>query len=106
MKAKKIAAVVVAMVVIIGGGGYASAERKNIGSHTITPPEGGEWDYGASGGRTWSNFLHDKRHATSVHGHEFHDSGCVKGGQWARAQASQRWMPFARDEQSRRLCED
>ncbi|WP_448854194.1 lactococcin 972 family bacteriocin [Corynebacterium frankenforstense] len=72
--------------------------------HTVHPQEGGEWDFGSSAGRTWSNFLHQESHASTVRGHAFVDTGCVHGGDWARARAPPRWIPGIPDAQDKRLC--
>lgn len=89
---------------VILGGGAAFTLGGEEGSHSVHPAEGGTWDYGASGGRTWSNFQNDKPHSASVRGHTFVDTGCVKGGEWARAETASRWVSILRNEQDKKLC--
>lgn len=92
-------------VVLLCGGGYLVFGGSEQGAHTIHPTDGGEWDFGSSGGRTWSNYLHDKSHSASVQGHEFRDSGCIASGSWARAEAPSRWLSALGDEQDKKVCE-
>ncbi|KAB3523280.1 hypothetical protein GC425_01770 [Corynebacterium sp. zg254] len=89
---------------LLGGGGYLVLGGSEQGAQTVYPHEGGEWDFGSSGGRTWSNFKHDAPHSASVRGHQFVDSGCVAGGSWARAEAPSRWLSALGDEQNKSLC--
>lgn len=91
--------------VLVCGGGYLAFGGSDEGAYTIQPAEGGEWDYGSSGGRTWSNFRHEAPHSTSVQGHEFVDSGCVAGNSWARVQAPSRWLAALGDQQDKSLCQ-
>lgn len=95
---------ILTVVLIIAGGIAVTTIGSEQGSHSVTPEEGGEWDYGASGGRTWSNFRHEKPHHSTVKGHEFVDSGCAKPGQWARVEAPSRWISILGDEQDKGLC--
>lgn len=108
LKQKKFKTIVIAAIVgialLIVAGMAVSSLGRDEGSHTVHPAEGGEWDFGASAGRTWSNFLHDRPHSASVQGHKFVDSGCVRGGDWARAEAPSKWIPVGRNEQSKALC--
>ncbi len=92
--------------VIVAGGVVATTAGGDVEPTNVHPLEGGEWDYGANAGRTWSNFKHEQLHSASVHGHEFVDSGCVAGGTWARAQASQRWISILGNQQDRALCQE
>lgn len=93
-----------AVAAIFCGGVAVSITGGEEGSHSVAPEEGGEWDYGASAGRTWSNFLNDDAHQASVQGHEFVDSGCVRGEAWARAETSSRWISILNNEQHKNLC--
>lgn len=89
-------------VCLVGFGGlHLRAQEDAV---TETPPEGGEWSYGANGGRVWSSFLHSGPHGTTVRGHEFVDSGCVDGKVWARAHAPTKWVPVTKNEHDKRLC--
>lgn len=97
----RVLAAVAGVVVLVG---VATTVGGDVESTTVHPAEGGEWDYGASGGRTWSNFFHDAPHSASVRGHEYVDTGCVRGGEWARAQAPQRWIAILGNEQDKALC--
>ena len=101
---KKAVALVVATVIVLGGG-WAFIAKGEEGAHEVVPEIGGQWAYGASGGRTWSNFLHEQPHGASVQGHTFVDSGCVPGGRWARAEAPVKWVPLLPNDQDIRLCE-
>lgn len=94
---------IVALILVIGGV-LAITGGKDF-SESVIPAEGGRWDYGSSAGRTWSNFLNDKPHSASVQGHEFHDTGCIKGETWARAQTGSKWIGILGDEQEKQLCE-
>lgn len=52
--------------------------------------EGGEWTYGASGGRTYSRYMHpDEWHRTGVRGRRQSWSECVAPGEIARASTKQ-----------------
>lgn len=95
-----------AVVMVLGAGTYCVTAGGEEGSHSITPPEGGTWDYGASGGRTWSNFQHDRPHHASVTGHRYEDSGCVRGGDWARAQTDSRWISVLGNTQEKGWCDE
>lgn len=106
MQNKKVIGAIVVGIIAIGGGGIALTSGGEEGSHTVTPKEGGQWDYGASAGRTWSSFLNDAPHSASVQGHSFVDSGCVKGGDWARAEAPSKWLTISDNEQNISLCDN
>lgn len=97
--------VVGAVVVVLGAGTYCMTAGGEEGSFSVHPPEGGTWDYGASAGRTWSNFQNDRPHSSSVTGHTYVDSGCVRAGDWARAQTSSRWITVLGNTQDKALCE-
>lgn len=100
---KKFAAALAA-VVLVGGGVAATMIGGDDGPYTVHPAEGGEWDHGASAGRTWSHFQNDRSHSASVQGHTFVDSGCVSGGGWARAEAKSRWISALGNEQNMAVC--
>lgn len=94
------------VAVVLLGGVVATTVGGDVEPATVHPAEGGEWDYGATAGRTWSNFQHDSSHSATVHGHEFVDTGCVQGGTWARAQAPQRWISILGNQQNKSVCEN
>lgn len=75
------------------------------GSHTVQPAIGGKWDFGASGGLTWSNYIVDKPHSASVHGHTYMDTGCVAPNTYARARAEAKWIGILQNEQDIALCD-
>ncbi len=103
-KSKALWSGIVGAVILTCGGGYMVFGGSEQGSHTVHPVEGGEWDYGSSSGRTWSNFQHEKSHSASTQGHEFVDSGCVAGHSWARAEAQSRWLSALGDKQNKSVC--
>ncbi|MDO4631273.1 MAG: lactococcin 972 family bacteriocin [Corynebacterium sp.] len=98
-KLRTLLALIVAVPVIT----LALITSRDEGAHSVTPPEGGTWEYGASGGITWSNFKNDQPHSASVQGHTFVDSGCVENG-WARVQAPTKWITVFKNEQYIAMC--
>ncbi|QDZ42496.1 lactococcin 972 family bacteriocin [Corynebacterium sp. sy039] len=88
---------------IIAGAGALTIGGEVVPT-TINPAEGGEWSYGASGGRTWSYFQHEKSHSASVQGHDYVDTGCLDGRTWARAQTHSRWISILGNEQDKEVC--
>ncbi|WP_082121429.1 lactococcin 972 family bacteriocin [Corynebacterium uterequi] len=94
-----------AVVFLLAGGGIvATTYNPQGGSFSEAPAEGGQWEHGSSAGRTWSHFLHDQSHGARIKGREDVDSGCVPGGEWARAQGPSRILVILGDEQEYYLC--
>lgn len=104
-QSKKFIAIVVAAIMVIAAIFLLFFAGNEQGTHTVTPSEGGTWDYGSSAGRAWSNFHHDKPHRAWVQGHTFVDSGCIAGGDWARATAGSHWVSVFKDTQGIELCD-
>lgn len=101
---KKFIAIVIAAIVVIAALFFLFFSGGEQGSHSVTPAEGGTWDYGSSAGRTWSNFHNEKPHSAWVRGHAFVDSGCTAGGDWARATTGSHWVSAFKDTQGIELC--
>ncbi len=62
-----------------------------------TSHEGGEWTYGAHGGRTFSQYMHpDEWHRTGVLGRRKRWSECVAPGEIARVSTAQSMIGWNR----------
>lgn len=104
-KKTRLICVAIAVFAAVGFLGAWLNARGEDGALSEVPSVGGQWDHGASAGRTWSNFLHEKPHSASVQGHQFVDSGCVAGGEWAHVETRSKWVPLTHNQQGFSLCD-